>query len=193
MDYDDNSNEKSLDDMLLSASEIADRLNISVEAACAMAWVVFESSWGRQVDRQFLMLKFHENSSIEIRFRSLWILTKRRLVRTYRNRQTPTLYYYLDRDVCEQILSGRIETLFNERLENEYANRRITAQSCRAGGDDYNLFLDGVPQGYIFESTTIGYEVYWLGVLILEHNHIETILEILTEMLEQNRLPLSQK
>jgi hypothetical protein len=191
MDFDDNGNEKSLDEMLVSASEIADRLDITLEAACALAWVVYESSWGRQIDRQFLMQKFHEQSTIELRFRSLWILTKRRLVSTCRARQSPTtLLYYIGKDQCELVLSGKIETLFNERLINEHANRRITAQSCRGGSDDYNLLLDGVPCGYVFESINGGYEVFWKGNLVMECDNLSTILETLSELLEQHRLPL---
>ena len=190
IDFDDNGNEKSMDEMLVSAGELADRLDITVEAACALAWVVYESSWGRQVDRQFLMLKFYENSSIELRFRSLWILTKRRLVRTFRNRNSPspTLFYYLDREVCEDILAGKIEVAMEERLVNEHANRRITALSC--GGDDYNLLLDGAPCGFVFESTNGGYEVYWKGNLVMACDNLSTILETLNELLEQDRLPL---
>lgn len=189
MDYDDNANEKSLDEMLVSANEIADRLEITVESACALAWVVFESSFGRQVDRKFLMLKFHENSSIETRFRSLWILKKRRFVSTYRVRHSPLLLYYLDRDQSERVLSGNIETLFKENLINEHANRRITAQSC-GGSDDYNLLLDGVPCGFVFESINGGYEVYWKGNLVMACDNLSTILETLNELLEQDRLPL---
>ena len=192
MDFDDNENERSLDEMLVSAGEIAARLDITLEAACALAWITFESSWGRQVDRQFLMLKFHEDSSIELRFRSLWILTKRRLVRTFRNRNSPspTLFYYLDREVCEHLLAGKIEVAKEERLVNEHANRRITALSCRGSGDDYNLLLDGVPCGFVFESINGGYEVYWKGNLVMACDNLSTILETLNELLEQDRLPL---
>lgn len=192
IDYDENGNEKSLDEMLVSALEISHRLKITVEAACALAWITFESSWGRQVDRQFLMSKLHEGSTIELRYRSLWILTASKLVRTYRNRQTPTLYFYLDREVCEAILSGKIE-LKNDLLINEHSNHRIIATTCGGESDDYQIMLDGQQSGYVIESAKGGYEVYWNGQLLFEHDDIGNILETLNDMLEHNRLPLSQK
>ena len=192
-DFDDNGNEMSLDAMITSADEIARRFDVTIEAACALSWITFESSWGRQVDRQFLMSKVPDGSTIEIRFRSLWMLTAKRLVRTYRNRQAPTLYYYLDRQQSDEILSGKIEREEINCHINEHANRRITAQSCRGLSDDYNILLDGVPCGFIIESANSGYEVYWLGQLLFENGDLSTIIETLNEMLEQHQLPLSQK
>jgi hypothetical protein len=193
-EFEDGGNESSVRRMEAAAEALALRLEVTTTAAMAFSYVFYEASWGRLPSREGVTNFLPPCTNMVNRLECLWVLLDKGLIKAYRPARNPVRLFYVEQEVAANTLANKSpsgeQTLFKV---NEHSTRRITAVASE-GGEDFLLMLDDIQKGYILKKPEgKGYDTYWLGKLVLEEDDIRTIIETLNEMLEQNRLPESQK
>lgn len=193
-EYEDGGRDSCLRQMESAAEELAQNLELSTTAAMAFSYVFYEASFGRLPNREAVTNFLIPDTNILNRLECIWMLLEKGLIKAHRQPRNPVRVFYVEQDVAKAILANKLpfgeQTLFKDHEHTAHSIIAVASES----GEDFMLLFDDMQQGCILKKPEgKGYDTYWLGKLVLEEDDLGTIIDILNEMLKQNRLPMPQK